>query len=115
MLHITPEMARSAYEYLRTCPPFRRWHLPDPNKIEWIVTGRRDAMAWCRIDKPYQIRISQPRITNTQSLIESMAHEMIHLRQALIGQRTDTINHGKKFKKLADSVCRKHGFNRDYF
>lgn len=113
-MHITPEICRAAYDYLIVTLPFRRWQLPKVTEVEFQVVGNKAYMGACFQDKPI-IRISQPRITTTQCLIETMAHEMCHMRQHLIGQKTDSLNHGKKWKKLAEQVCRYHGFNKDYF
>jgi len=37
-----------------------------------------------------------------------MAHEMIHVRQFL---RREPATHGKRFQKMAESICRRHGFD----
>lgn len=113
-LYITPEMCRLAYEYLRGTLPFRRWQLPPESKVIFEVVGTRAYMGACYTGKPH-IRISQTRVTTTQCLIETMAHEMIHMRQHFKGQNSDSLSHGPKWRKMADQVCRKHGFNRDYF
>ena len=118
-LYITPEMAEAAYNYLKTTPPFKRWGLPSSHKIEWMITRNNGYMGRCtsynHTDNKFTIEISLVKVTNTESLIETMAHEMIHMRQRIVNGFKSSQGHGKDFQKMADQVCRKHGFNRDYF
>lgn len=118
-IHITPEMVEAVYNLLKTMPPFKRWGLPSSNKVEWIITRNKTYMGRCtsysHTDQKFTLEISMVKCTNTQTLVETVAHEMIHMRQRIVrGFRTE-LGHGKDFQKMADQVCRKHGFNRDYF
>ena len=44
-----------------------------------------------------------------------MAHEMIHIRQAIRGTTTANTQHNAEFHRIADRVCRIHGFDRKAF
>jgi hypothetical protein len=54
------------------------------------------------------IRVSAERQGHTASLLATIAHEMIHLRQQLIGDRG---HHSARFHKMAAQVGRAHGFD----
>lgn len=115
-LHITPAMMEAAYDYLRTTPPFRRWKLPDGDGIEFHVT--RDTATWGDCLEPgagrpdWRLRVSGALIGHTSTLMALLAHEMVHMRQILRGQRP---THGALFQRLAAQVCRHHGFDPKLF
>ena len=46
------------------------------------------------------------------TLLATLAHEMIHLRQYLTGDRE---HHGPRFKRMAARVCAAHGFDPKTF
>ena len=58
------------------------------------------------------IRVSEAKNGFTVTLLASVAHEMCHLRQERIGDRS---HHGAKFKRMAAQVCRAHGFDLKTF
>jgi len=60
------------------------------------------------------ISISAASIGFTESLMETVAHEVIHLHEALTGLET-AAQHGRAWNKFADQVCRIHGFDRKLF
>lgn len=113
-LHLTPEMLRASYEYLRATPPFRRWGLPPADEIEFHVTRHKDKAGECESSGGQEpvIRISSQLIGWTQSLMETMAHEMIHLH---LDRRGERASHGASFKRTAAQVCRRHGFDPKLF
>jgi hypothetical protein len=45
-------------------------------------------------------------------LLATLAHEMCHLRQEMIGDRG---HHSAGFAKMAQRVCRAHGFDIKHF
>lgn len=109
-LHLTPAMLEQAYSYLLTTPPFNKWKLPAVDDVEFHVTWHGDMYGDCSI--PARIRISACRSSMTHKLVETMAHEMIHLHL----MRTDArAHHGARFKRCAAMVCRKHGFDPKTF
>ena len=114
-LHLTPEMLEAAYELLRTTPPFKRWRLPPAEEVEFHVTKHLDLRGDC-VDAGHAhvIRISGNCHGSLQKLLETMAHEMCHVRQA-INDPDDRAHHGSVFKKYAAQVCRVHGFDPKAF
>ena len=110
-LKLTPEVLAGAYEYLCLCEPFCRWNLPDSEDITFRVTRHRDRMAhYCRQGTKTEIVVSSAYIGRTESLMTTMAHEMIHLHQALVGME-NAAQHNAAFRKIADHVCEIHGFD----
>ena len=58
------------------------------------------------------IRVSEAKNGHTATLLATMAHEMCHLRQEMIG---DHGHHTTAFKRMAARVCRAHGFDLKTF
>lgn len=113
MLHMTPDTMEAAYRLLATTLPFRRWAMPHPDKINFVVSLHRDRhahhRAFCAPELgTHEIAISARKVKSVPLLIECMAHEMVHIRQDQLGMRDQ---HGKGFKRLAKLVCRRHGFD----
>jgi len=121
MLHLTPEMLVAAYELLRTTPPFKRWKLPEADDIEFHVTSDNSASGqytYARTVKTvlwHRIEISNVFNKTLSQVLETMAHEMCHLRQRSSDRCTRSLTHGPKFKRLAAQVCRRHGFDEAAF
>lgn len=109
-------MIERAYELLRTTLPFRRWKLPHADDVEFHVTAHKDRYG-DHISygggKMHRVRISLPANPTLRDLIETMAHEMCHMRQRRT--RLKSASHGKIFQRLADLVCRHHKFDRATF
>lgn len=112
-LSLTPRMLEAAYEYLRCTLPFRRWKLPDGEKIEFWVTACKGRYGYLEnTGEVVRIAVSATRVESTTDLITTMAHEMIHLRENCLGKQPA---HGRRFQSMADRVCRIHGFDRETF
>lgn len=113
-LPLTPDIVRAAYEYLRATPPFKRWGLPHADEIKVRITRHRDRQGHARWDgKQFEIAVSQMKIGRTHTLIELVAHEMVHVRCHMQGDTR--AEHSKVWHRYADSVCRYHGFDRKTF
>jgi hypothetical protein len=112
----TPDTLEATYRRLLTTLPFRRWKLPHPDKIDFVVSLHRDRCAHHRAyaDKSgrHEIAISARKVKTLAFLDECMAHEMVHIRQDQLGMRDE---HGAGFKGLAKLVCRRHGWNHATF
>lgn len=115
MLQLTPEMLEAVYELLRTTPPFRGWKLPHSDEIEFRVTHDLDLRGWCQCTRPPRIGISNRVNGHVETLIRSMAHEMVHLYEGLNLIARDDVEHSTKWKSLAKQVCRHHGFDEKLF
>jgi hypothetical protein len=115
-LPLTREMLEQAYEYLCVTPPFNKWNLPHGEDIAFRVVRSRDMLGWYSRLRGGQhiIALSTNCIGRTDSLMATMAHEMIHLHQAAVGMETPS-HHNTAFKKLAARVCAIHGFDPKLF
>lgn len=114
-LVITPEMMAAAYDYLVTTPPFCDWNLPESEDVTFIVyrsmVNRGD---WFRIKERHRIRISSRYARSTTSLMETMAHEMIHLHEDH-NNCSGKGQHSAAFNVWANEVCEIHGWDPALF
>jgi len=112
-LRLTPDMLAAAYEFLRTTEPFRAWKLPDSDELGFAVVRDPKMFADFGMENGVPvIRVSEAKNGFAITLLASVAHEMCHLRQERIGDRSQ---HGAKFKRMAAQVCRAHGFDPKTF
>lgn len=111
-MHLTPDTLEASYRLLMTTLPFRRWKLPHPDDVEFVVSMHRDRHAHHRAYTvpagQHEIAVSAHKVKNLGLLNECMAHEMVHMRQDQLGFRDQ---HGSGFQRLAQLVCRRHGWN----
>lgn len=118
-MHLTPEQLVGAYELLRVTPPFKRWKLPHSDDIAFHVSKGADNFGvfacWNGKRKFPHIAISITHVKTLQQLVETMAHEMVHLRECRLGSGKWNGNHGRLFKKLSSQVCKAHGFDTAKF
>lgn len=112
-LRLTPDMLAAGYDFLRATDPFRRWKLPEADDLGFHVVRHGSLSADFGVEKgiPF-IRISEASNGHTVTLLSSIAHEMIHLRQYLTGDRE---LHGQRFRRAAAQVCTVHGFDPKTF
>lgn len=121
-LTLTPAVLEAAYNFLKATKPYSGWKMPDSSEIEFWV-GRRRGEFGCYVSNgnkyPYhRIHVSAHMVKATHPLIATMAHEMVHVRDQILDPswpHTDDDGHGPKFQKMADMVCRIHGFDRSTF
>ena len=113
-LHLTPAILRAAYDFLNHTLPFRRWNLPDGEDVKFHVVRDPALRGWYK-PGPHRIAVSSNCIGRTFSLIEVMAHEMVHLAERHVGICREDVQHSTAFKKLADRVCKVHGFDPKLF
>jgi hypothetical protein len=115
-LPLTREMLEQAYEYLCVTPPFRGWNLPHGEDIKFRVIRSKDFCGYHEVAKgTHIIAISTRCIGRTDSLMVTMAHEMIHTHQWITSMETTGVVHNTAFKKLAARVCAIHGFDPKLF
>lgn len=112
-LRLTPEVLEAAYSFLLTTPPFRTWKLPPADEVEFHVVRDPTMYGDCVIDgETPVIRVSERKNGHVQTLLATLAHELVHLRQF---QLDDSANHNALFHKLARKVCLHHGFDPKSF
>lgn len=118
--HLTPAMVETAYELLRMTPPFNRWKLPHADDLAFEVTGHEDRFGSFHfdVDNPGKERltVSAVHVKSLDLLQRTLAHEMCHIREwRLSPAKAQRANHGKLYNRLADQVCKRHGFERGTF
>jgi hypothetical protein len=119
---LSVDVLRSAYAYLAETEPFVEWNLPDAEDVEFCVTDKPRVQGECHtrvigagVSFSFQIDICRRFHTHSDSLLRTMAHEMVHVHQ-----RRNCINltkkaHGRDFHALANEVCAAHGFDPGQF
>lgn len=108
-IKFTAEMVEAAYDFLLTTPPFNKWNLPAGEDIKFVIvkTPRIYGEHWKITQGYHYISISLGSVGYTTTLLETLAHEIVHLylkRQKMQGKR----HHGVEFRALAALVCRYH-------
>lgn len=115
-LHFTADTLRAAYNFLNETPPFNKWNLPDGEDVEFVVIRSKTDAGWHKIENGRNvIAASSVCIGRTESLVELMAHEMVHAHQRSMGTETSGVTHNRAFELLAAQVCRHHGFDPKLF
>lgn len=120
-LHITPELMALTYELLRATKPFNKWSLPPAAAVEFTTNRSLDARGWYtyhahrKKKSVHEISVSVNCIGNLKSLVEVMAHEMIHLEERISCTLTPGAMHNKAFMRKAMHVCRVHSMDFKLF
>lgn len=116
-MKLTAEILAGVYEALRRCAPFQSWKLPPAEAITFQVTRHKDREGhytrYVGTDEHF-ICVSGSRISHFDSLGVVMAHEMIHLFQALARHETRG-EHNAHFRRCAGRVCKNLGFDPNVF
>lgn len=116
MLPITPERLAGVYEMLRAFPPYNRWQLPPAEEVKFHILKTTQLHAdWGIAGGRHHIRVSKTKHGHLSSLVESMAHEMIHARQRIAKTETNGAEHNAEFHVLAKRVCKAFGFDYGQF
>jgi hypothetical protein len=113
-VHLTPERCAAVYECLKQFKPFNRWKLPSAADVVFRTPARRDCMAE-HVHAPgdakqHIITMSTFKIGHFDTLVRTMAHEMIHVAQAANGQRTRS-EHNADFHRRARIVAKHNGWD----
>lgn len=114
-LHVTPQRVAAVYDCLREFPPFCRWNLPVSDEVEFHVGTQKDAFAiYHRLGDQHALTISMRLVRDWPTLVETTAHEMIHLYQARAGTET-RVEHNREWHRLAAQVCDAFGWRKETF
>lgn len=115
-LPLHPEILQAAYDYFRTTRPFRQWNLPEGEDVKFkLIKDPANVGFYNTINGNHVIAVNPKYVGRTQSLMELMAHEMIHMHQRLTKTETGNTEHNNAFVKLAERVCKYHGFDPKQF
>lgn len=118
-LPLTKEMLATAYDFLASTPPFNRWNLPDSEDVVFNVGKALDCFAHYQWDGTrHTITVSSRAVAHTITLVNAMAHEIVHLHLFATNQeslRSGPRHHNAAFKRYAAQVCKHHGFDPKAF
>lgn len=117
-LRLTPELLRQAYDFLRAAAPISGWRLPPGEKVEFRVIRAHGILGQHIYSTEvgcHRIDISERGAGHLISLIETMAHEMIHLRQSIDGTASAKAVHNAAFHRIAKRLCATLGFDPKRF
>lgn len=107
-MKITRASCVAAYEFLCSIAPIKSWKLPPSQDIEFRVR------AWSKFYGEYDergiITISSAKHGHLDTLLRTMAHEMIHQKLHLSGY-PDWEQHDQAFLDLAHAVGSELGFD----
>ena len=116
-LALTPARLAAAYDFLRAFPPFCNWGLPPASEVVFKVLATRNFYGHyartLKRDGPlkHYISVSEGRVGHAGTLLATMAHEMLHLRQELVESTTPHADHNAAFQRAANAICRRFGFD----
>lgn len=114
-MNVTPTVLRSAYAHLRTLRPFSRWNLPPADKVKFALHIGHDHAQYTNLTIPY-IEVNRDTHTTHQQILMSVAHEMCHLRQDLLGRLPFSKNpHNAQFRRMARTICHEFGWDVQVF
>lgn len=109
---------RAVYAMLREFPPFNRWGLPPADQVKFELIEPPDLAEFSEDDDGrLTIAINPLKHVWLYQIIESVAHEAVHMRQHMLDRLpvSDTKHHNKEFDKMAWQVCKELGMNPQTF
>lgn len=113
ILIITPDNVEAAYNYLKLTDPFIGMRLPESDELGFKIIKDPKTFADFSVDDGVRIiRVNDQLHGHTATLMATVAHEMIHVYQDIIGDRG---HHNALFKRVAKRVCQIHGFDPKTF
>lgn len=111
---MTPDTLRACYNFLNETRPFDRWNLPDGEDVEFRVVRDPKLFGWHKFNGTrHCIAISSSCVRQTDTLVRTMAHELVHMREQQMGVYGSA--HGRAFRRWAAQVCKHHGFDPGAF
>jgi hypothetical protein len=113
-MKLTPAILKNIYSMLFCCEPFSKWKLPLPEQVNFIVDSDVEVMGtylYSDGDKwEHIITISDARCGHLDTVIRTMAHEMIHASRWDTSTQAWT-KHDKTFRNRAKMVATELGFD----
>lgn len=109
-------MVAAAYDFLREMPPYKGWRMPPGDSVIFVIARDANCYGYYQPDgEHHRIGVVDLAVGHTTSLVKVVAHEMIHMHQYLKRLDTRGAVHNANFRKLADRVCRTHGWDPKMF
>ena len=113
-LKLTPEVLASCYDMVvAASKTLQSWNLPASEDIKFKVTKHKDRFGHHTVVKGvHHIAISSVYAGRFETLIATMAHEIVHAHQNMVGlPRADN----KYFDTCADILCKELALDRTIF
>ena len=111
-MKLTPAILKNIYCTLYCCEPFTKWKLPLPEQIKFIVNSDPDVMGTYLYDDgekwEHIVTISNARCGFLETVIRTMAHEMIHM-SFYRRKGSKWTHHGREFRSRCHLVGRELG------
>lgn len=109
--YLTPARGAAIYEMLCQLPPFHRWKLPPKEELKFVITRDiRHRAQFGTGETSYVIWISERSQNHLAPLVETIAHEMVHLFQRIRKLETRA-QHNADFTRRWKSICGKYGWD----
>lgn len=116
MITLNPEILARAYDYLQSTQPFCKWNLPDSDDITFKVIRTKKLFGQhYRLNGKHVLEVSSGMHGHSNTLLSTIAHEMIHIHQDEAGMSRRGTEHNAAFHKLASRVCKVHGWDPKLF
>jgi len=112
-MKLTPAQVQLAYDFLRSHPPFNKWRLPESQGVILKVMNSDMCFGDYEPD-PHTIRVSKTHCEHFMHVMETVAHEMVHLAAEKMGHHNHA-EHDETFKTLAKEVCGLWGWKEATF
>ena len=117
-LHLTPTVLKQAYELLSATEPFNKWNLPEGDDVVFRVLRTKATAAQIKTERGKKpiIWISVGCNGHINTVLSSLAHEMIHLHEVRCKVRSrGRDQHSAAFRQWAKQVCDAHGYDLKIF
>ena len=106
---VTRSTCVAVYELLIQLPPIKAWKLPPSKDLIFVVRNMPDVYGMFE-PEPHKITISSAKHAHLDTIIRTMAHEMIHLH-LYCRKDPDWDKHTKVFLDAAAKVSHTLGFD----
>ena len=111
--------ARAVYTMLTELPPFDRWGYPPASQVKFFVVTKPNQHAGYNSTQAgkHMIGINVDMHAHLLHFARSMAHEMVHMRQDMLGRRpvTKEEQHNREFRRMQRLICSRLGFDSETF
>ncbi len=114
---ITAGLVERIYTMLQATSPFRSWKLPDVETVHITVTNSAENAGYHKLedDGSHHIQVSARLHETLAGLVITVAHEMCHIREVMLGVTRPDVLHSAAFHNAADQVCKIHKWDRKQF
>jgi predicted SprT family Zn-dependent metalloprotease len=116
-MNVTSRDVQAAYDFLCRLAPFNKWGLPDARKVKFSISRVPDEIGACHISNEFSISLNDDMHLTLVQLLETVAHEMIHVKQQMLGKLPDdpSKHHNATYRRMRKQVCLQFGFDVQRF